>query len=128
VAVSKDIKILVVDDFQSMRSLIKNILRNLGFNKTYEAGDGTTAWTILNEEEIDLVISDWNMPQMKGIDLLRKVRAAEEFEDLPFLMVTAEGLKENVLEALKAGVSGYIVKPFSSEALKDKIDKIFAKR
>ena len=127
-AVSKDIKILVVDDFQSMRSLIKNILRNLGFNKTYEAGDGTTAWTILNEEEIDLVISDWNMPQMKGIDLLRKVRAAEEFEDLPFLMVTAEGLKENVLEALKAGVSGYIVKPFSSEALKDKIDKIFAKR
>ncbi|MDY7002078.1 MAG: response regulator [Thermodesulfobacteriota bacterium] len=127
-AVSKDIKILVVDDFQSMRSLIKNILRKLGFNKTYEANDGTVAWTTLNEEEIDLVISDWNMPQMKGIDLLRKVRAAEEFEDLPFLMVTAEGLKENVLEALKAGVSGYIVKPFSSEALKDKIDKIFAKR
>jgi len=127
-AVSKDIKILVVDDFQSMRSLIKNILRKLGFNRTYEANDGTAAWTTLNEEEIDLVISDWNMPQMKGIDLLRKVRAAEEFEDLPFLMVTAEGLKENVLEALKAGVSGYIVKPFSSEALKDKIDKIFAKR
>ena len=127
-AVSKDIKILVVDDFQSMRSLIKNILRKLGFNRTFEANDGTTAWTTLNEEEIDLVISDWNMPQMKGIDLLRKVRAAEEFEDLPFLMVTAEGLKENVLEALKAGVSGYIVKPFSSEALKDKIEKIFAKR
>ena len=127
-AVSKDIKILVVDDFQSMRSLIKNILRKLGFNRTFEANDGTSAWTILNEEEVDLVISDWNMPQMKGIDLLRKVRAAEEFEDLPFLMVTAEGLKENVLEALKAGVSGYIVKPFSSEALSDKIEKIFAKR
>jgi two-component system chemotaxis response regulator CheY len=111
-----------------MRSLIKGLLRKLGFTRVHEADDGTTAWKILQEEDIELVISDWNMPKMKGIDLLRKVRESDEYADMPFLMVTAEGLKENVVEALKAGVSGYIVKPFSPAALQDKIEKIFAKK
>lgn len=126
--IDKDLKILVVDDFRSMRSLIKNILRKLGYLKVYEAEDGDKAWKMLQEEEIELVISDWNMPRMKGIDLLRKVRESEEFANLPFVMVTAEGMKENVVEAIKAGVSGYIVKPFSPQSLQDKIQKVFAKK
>lgn len=127
-AIDPNIKILVVDDFRSMRSLIKNILRKLGYTKVYEAEDGDTAWKLLQEEEIELIISDWNMPRMKGIDLLRKVRESEEYSHLPFLMVTAEGLKDNVVEAIKAGVSGYIVKPFSPQSLQDKIQKVFAKK
>jgi two-component system chemotaxis response regulator CheY len=124
----KNAKILVVDDFRSMRSLIKNILRKLGYSKVFEADDGDSAWKLLQEEEFELVISDWNMPRMKGIDLLRNVRQSDEFAQLPFLMVTAEGQKDNVVEAIKAGVSGYIVKPFSPQALQDKIQKIFAKK
>ncbi|HDQ40177.1 MAG TPA: response regulator [Desulfonatronum sp.] len=121
----KNMRVLVVDDFSTMRRIIKNIMRQLGFNNIVEADDGTTAWEILNKDRIDFIISDWNMPKMTGIDLLRKVRASEEFADLPFLMVTAEGLQENIIEAVQAKVSNYIVKPFTPETLGQKIDKIF---
>ncbi|MCA1986796.1 MAG: chemotaxis response regulator CheY [Desulfovibrio sp.] len=119
------LRILVVDDFSTMRRIIKNILRQLGFNTIEEADDGSTAWEMLNKGGIDFIISDWNMPTMTGIELLRKVRASEEFQDLPFLMVTAEAQQENVIEAVQAKVSNYIVKPFTAETLKQKIDKIF---
>lgn len=121
----KNMRVLVVDDFSTMRRIIKNILRQLGFNNIVEADDGTTAWEVLNKDRIDFIISDWNMPKMTGIELLRKVRASEEFADLPFLMVTAEGLQENIIEAVQAKVSNYIVKPFTPETLGQKIDKIF---
>jgi two-component system chemotaxis response regulator CheY len=124
-AYDKNMRVLVVDDFSTMRRIIKNILRQLGFTNIVEADDGTTAWEILNKERIDFVISDWNMPKMTGIELLRKVRASEEYADVPFLMVTAEGLQENIIEAVQAKVSNYIVKPFTPETLGQKIDKIF---
>ena len=120
-----NMRVLVVDDFSTMRRIIKNILRQLGFNNVVEADDGTTAWDVLNKDKIDFIISDWNMPQMTGIDLLRKVRSSEEFADLPFLMVTAEAQQENIIEAVQAKVSNYIVKPFTAETMKQKIDKIF---
>lgn len=120
-----NMRVLVVDDFSTMRRIIKNILRQIGFTNIVEADDGTTAWDVLNKDQIDFIISDWNMPQMTGIDLLRKVRANEEFADLPFLMVTAEAQQENIIEAVQAKVSNYIVKPFTPETLKQKIDKIF---
>ncbi len=127
-AADTDLCILVVDDFQSMRSMIKNLLGKLGFTNTLEAGDGANAWELLGQHRVDLIISDWNMPQMKGIDLLRKVRESKDYAHIPFLMVTAEGYKENLVEAVKAGVSGYIVKPFSPADLQGKISKILAKR
>lgn len=120
-----NMRVLVVDDFSTMRRIIKNILRQIGFTNIVEADDGTTAWEALNKDKIDFIISDWNMPQMTGIELLRKVRASEEFMDLPFLMVTAEAQQENILEAVQAKVSNYIVKPFTAEVMKQKIDKIF---
>jgi two-component system chemotaxis response regulator CheY len=118
-------KILIVDDFSTMRRIIKNILRQLGYENIYEADDGTTALNVLQSEKIQFIISDWNMPTMSGIELLKKVRASEAWKDLPFLMVTAEGQKENVIEAVRNKVSNYIVKPFTAETLKEKIDKIF---
>lgn len=121
----KNMRVLVVDDFSTMRRIVKNILRQLGFNNIVEADDGSTAWEILNKDKIDFIVSDWNMPELPGIDLLRKVRASEEFKDIPFLMVTAEGLQENIIEAVQAKVSNYIVKPFTAETLGQKIDKIF---
>ncbi len=124
-ATDTSMRLLVVDDFSTMRRIIKNILRQIGFNNIEEADDGTTAWEVLNKGGIDFVISDWNMPNMTGIELLRKVRASEEFSDLPFLMVTAEAQQENIIEAVQAKVSNYIVKPFTAETLKQKIDKIF---
>ncbi|MDR2892866.1 MAG: chemotaxis response regulator CheY [Deltaproteobacteria bacterium] len=120
-----NMRVLVVDDFSTMRRIIKNILRQLGFTNIVEADDGTTAWDVLNKDKIEFIISDWNMPQMTGIDLLRKVRGSDEFADLPFLMVTAEAQQENIIEAVQAKVSNYIVKPFTPETLKQKIDKIF---
>ncbi|WP_353119682.1 chemotaxis response regulator CheY [Nitratidesulfovibrio sp.] len=120
-----NMRVLVVDDFSTMRRIIKNILRQLGFTNVVEADDGTTAWEVLNKDRIEFVISDWNMPKMTGIELLRKVRASEEFADMPFLMVTAEAQQENVIEAVQARVSNYIVKPFTAETMKQKIDKIF---
>jgi two-component system, chemotaxis family, chemotaxis protein CheY len=124
----KNMRVLVVDDFSTMRRIIKNILRQLGMTNIVEADDGTTAWELLNKDQIDFIVSDWNMPKMTGIELLRKVRGSEEFADLPFLMVTAEAQQENIIEAVQAKVSNYIVKPFTAETLGQKIDKIFEKR
>ncbi len=120
-----NMRVLVVDDFSTMRRIVKNILRQLGFQNMTEADDGTTAWEIINSEKIDFIVSDWNMPQMTGIELLRKVRASEAYSHIPFLMVTAEAQQENIIEAVQAKVSNYIVKPFTAEILKQKIDKIF---
>ncbi len=125
-AYNPNMRVLVVDDFSTMRRIIKNILRQLGFTNVVEADDGTTAWDVLNKDKIEFIISDWNMPQMTGIELLRKVRSSEEFADLPFLMVTAEAQQENIIEAVQAKVSNYIVKPFTADVMKQKIDKIFA--
>ena len=120
-----NMRVLVVDDFSTMRRIVRNILRQLGFNNVVEADDGTTAWEVLNREKVEFIVSDWNMPQMTGIDLLRKVRASEQFADIPFLMVTAEAQQENIIEAVQAKVSNYIVKPFTADTMKQKIDKIF---
>ena len=122
-----NMRVLVVDDFSTMRRIIKNILRQIGFTNVVEADDGTTAWDVLNKDSIEFIISDWNMPQMTGIELLRKVRSSEEFADLPFLMVTAEAQQENIIEAVQAKVSNYIVKPFTADVMKQKFDKIFDK-
>lgn len=122
------IKILVVDDFATMRRIIKNILRELGYENIFEADSGISALEILKKENINFIISDWNMPQMSGIELLKAVRNNEVWKDIPFLMVTAEGQKENVLEAAKNKVSNYIVKPFTAEILKEKINKIIENR
>ncbi len=118
------IRVLVVDDFATMRRILKNILKQLDFKNLVEADDGTTAWEVLEEQSIDLIISDWNMPKMSGIDLLKKVRASDKYKKTPFLMVTAEAQKQNVLEAVQAGVSNYVVKPFTAEAIFEKLDKI----
>lgn len=126
-AYDKNMRILVLDDFSTMRKIIKNILRQLELTNVVEADDGTTAWEVLNRDNIDFIVSDWNMPKMSGIELLRKVRASEEYAATPFLMVTAEAQQENIIEAVQAKVSNYIVKPFTPETLAQKIDKIFAK-
>lgn len=118
-------KILIVDDFSTMRRIIKNLLRDLGFTNTVEADDGITALPILNLGNIDFLVTDWNMPGMTGIELLRHVRADEKLKHLPVLMVTAEAKREQIIEAAQAGVNGYVVKPFTAIALKDKIEKIF---
>ncbi|MEA1867505.1 MAG: chemotaxis response regulator CheY [Thermodesulfobacteriota bacterium] len=123
----KNMKILIVDDFGTMRKVIKNLLRQIGYQDFTEAEDGTSALKVLKSQKIDFVISDWNMPNMTGIDLLRAVRTDSNLSSLPFLMVTAESLKENVMEAVKAGVSNYIVKPFTAEVLNEKIGKIVEK-
>lgn len=118
-------KILVVDDFSTMRRIIKNLLRDLGFNNTSEADDGQTALPMLQAGDFDFLITDWNMPGMTGIDLLRTVRADPKLVSLPVLMVTAEQKREQIVEAAQAGVNGYVVKPFTAGVLKEKIDKIF---
>lgn len=120
-----DMRVLVVDDFSTMRRIVRNILRQLGLNNVVEADDGTTAWEIINREKIDFIVSDWNMPKMTGIELLRQVRSSEQYSEIPFLMVTAEAQQENIIEAVQAKVSNYIVKPFTADTMKQKIDKIF---
>ena len=122
---NKEMQILVVDDFSTMRRIVKNILRQLGFNNIVEADDGTTAMAKLNSEKIDFVITDWNMPKMTGMELLKEIRADERLKAIPVLMVTAEALQENIIAAVKAGVNNYIVKPFDAKTLSDKINKIF---
>lgn len=124
-AYDPNMRVLIVDDFATMRRIVRNILRQIGLNNVVEADDGTTAWDILNREKINFIVSDWNMPNMTGIELLRKVRSSEQFADIPFLMVTAEAQQENIIEAVQAKVSNYIVKPFTAETMKQKIDKIF---
>lgn len=118
-------KILIVDDFSTMRRIIKNLLRELGFNNTMEADDGSTALPMLKNGSFDFLITDWNMPIMEGIALLKAVRADPALKTLPVLMVTAEAKRDQIVEAAQAGVNGYIVKPFTAETLKEKIDKIF---
>ncbi len=122
---NKDMKILIVDDFSTMRRIIKNLLRDLGFNNTAEADDGSTALPILQSGSFDFLVTDWNMPGMTGIDLLKAVRADAKLGKLPVLMVTAEQKRDQIIEAAQAGVNGYIVKPFTAITLKEKIDKIF---
>ncbi len=118
------IKVLIVDDFATMRRILKNILKQLGFKNLLEADDGTTALEVLESNEIDLVISDWNMPKMTGLELLKAVRASEKYAKVPFLMVTAEAQKQNVIEAVQAGVSNYVVKPFTAEGISAKLERI----
>ena len=115
------IKVLVVDDFATMRRIVKGVLRQMGFDKIVEAEDGSIALEALKKEEIGLIVSDWNMPNMTGLDLLKAVKGDDGLKGIPFIMVTAEGLKENVLEAVKVGVTNYIVKPFTPEAFSEKI-------
>lgn len=124
-ALNTNIKILVVDDFATMRKIIKNILTQLGFKDIVEADDGSTALEILKKQKVDLIISDWNMPKMPGIELLKAVRSDENLKDIKFIMVTAEAQKENVVEAIKHGVNQYVVKPFTPETLKEKLEKVF---
>lgn len=118
-------KILIVDDFSTMRRIIKNLLRDLGFNNTLEADDGLTALPILKAGGIDFLVTDWNMPGMQGIDLLKTVRADAKLSSLPVLMVTAETKREQIMVAAQAGVNGYVVKPFTAVTLNSKIEKIF---
>lgn len=122
---NKDIKILIVDDFSTMRRIVKNLLRDLGFNNTQEADDGLTALPMLKKGGFDFVVTDWNMPGMQGIDLLKHIRSDDELKHLPVLMITAEAKREQIIEAAQAGVNGYIVKPFTAATLKEKLDKIF---
>ncbi|PST96981.1 chemotaxis protein CheY [Photobacterium iliopiscarium] len=120
-----NMKILIVDDFSTMRRIVKNLLRDLGFNNTVEADDGLTALPLLKRGDFDFVVTDWNMPGMQGIDLLRQIRADEQLKHLPVLMITAEAKREQIIEAAQAGVNGYIIKPFNAVTLKEKIAKIF---
>jgi two-component system chemotaxis response regulator CheY len=125
VALDKNMKILIVDDFSTMRRIIKNLLRDLGFSNTHEADDGLTALPMLRSGDYDFLVTDWNMPGMSGIDLLRQVRADAKLSSMPVLMVTAEAKRDQIIEAAQAGVNGYVVKPFTAAALKEKIEKIF---
>ena len=122
----QNMKILVVDDFSTMRRIVRNILKQLGYSNVIEADDGSTALDTLKKERIDFIVSDWNMPKMTGLELLKQVRGDDSLKSIPFLMVTAEAKKENITDALQNGVSNYIVKPFTAETLKEKIEKIFA--
>ncbi|SNZ08148.1 two-component system, chemotaxis family, response regulator CheY [Persephonella hydrogeniphila] len=121
-----NIRILVVDDMATMRRIIKGLLEQLGFKNIDEAEDGKVALQKLKTGKYDFVITDWNMPNMTGLELVQEIRKDPELKHLPVLMVTAEAKKENVLLAIKAGVNNYIVKPFTAEVLKEKIEKIFS--
>lgn len=122
-----NMKVLVVDDFATMRRIVKNVLKQIGFTEIVEADDGSTALEVLQQTKIDLIVSDWNMPKVTGLDLLKTVRSDESLKATPFLMVTAEAQKDNVVQAVQAGVSNYVVKPFTPEALKEKLERIFDK-
>lgn len=131
-ALKADMKIIVVDDMATMRKIIKNMLSQIGFTNIQEADDGATAWPLINQakengEPFEFILSDWNMPQLSGLELLKKIRSTPGLEKTPFLMITAESEQGNVVVAVKAGVSNFIVKPFSAQVLKEKIDKIFNK-
>ena len=118
-------KILIVDDFSTMRRIVKNLLKDIGFTNMVEADDGRTALPILQKGGIDFLITDWNMPGMSGIDLLKSVRANPNLASLPVLMVTAEAKREQIIMAAQAGVNGYVIKPFTAATLREKIEKIF---
>ena len=120
-------KFLVVDDFSTMRRIVKNILKQLGYENIEEAEDGAQAYSKLKSGNFEFVVSDWNMPNMDGLELLKKIRSDDQLKHLPVLMVTAEAEKDKVITAIQAGVSNYIVKPFTAEVLKEKMDRIFEK-
>ena len=121
------LKFLVVDDFSTMRRIVRNLLKELGFNNVEEAEDGAIALARLKQGGIDFVVTDWNMPNMDGLTLLQSVRADPALKALPVLMITAEAKKENIIAAAQAGASGYIVKPFTAGTLSEKLTKIFEK-
>jgi two-component system chemotaxis response regulator CheY len=123
----KNMKILVVDDFSTMRRIIRNLLKELGFTNVEEAEDGVTGLHKLRSSTFQFVVSDWNMPNMTGIEMLRAIRADAALKHLPVLMVTAEAKKENIIEAAQAGASGYVVKPFTAATLEEKLNKVFEK-
>ena len=117
--------VLVVDDFSTMRRIVKNLLVEIGFSNIEEADDGNTALPILEKGGIDFLVTDWNMPGMAGIDLLKAVRADPKLSSIPVLMVTAESKRDQIMEAAQAGVNGYVVKPFTADTLREKVDKVF---
>lgn len=122
---NKNMSILVVDDFSTMRRIVKKLLKDLGFTNIQEADDGKTALPMLKTGKFDFLITDWNMPGMPGIDLLKALRADEALKGLPVLMVTAEAKREQIVEAAQAGINGYVVKPFTASTLEEKISNIF---
>ena len=125
--IDTSIRVLVVDDMSTMRRIVKNVLKQIGFSDIIEAENGQDALKKIKTDDIGLIVSDWNMPVMKGIELLREVRSDVELKHIPFLMVNAEAQKESIVEAVQAGVSNYVVKPFTAEALQEKLEEIFVK-
>jgi two-component system chemotaxis response regulator CheY len=125
---STGLRFLVVDDFSTMRRIVKNFLNDLGYNNVQEADDGNTALPILKAGNVDFLITDWNMPGMPGLDLLKAVRGDPALAKLPVLLLTAEAKREQIVEAAQAGVNGYVVKPFTAQTLKEKIEKILSTR
>jgi two-component system, chemotaxis family, chemotaxis protein CheY len=126
--VQQNLNFLVVDDFSTMRRIIKNLLHDLGYANVTEADDGSTALPLLKDGNFDFLITDWNMPGMPGLELLKQVRADARLGKMPVLMLTAEAKREQIVEAAQAGVNGYVIKPFTAATLKEKIDKILAAR
>lgn len=124
---AKDLSFLVVDDFSTMRRIVRNLLKELGFNKIEEAEDGVDALDKIRSGNIDFVVADWNMPNMDGLELLKTIRGDEALKHIPVLMVTAEAKKENIIAAAQAGASGYVVKPFTAAILEEKLNKVFEK-
>jgi two-component system, chemotaxis family, chemotaxis protein CheY len=120
-----NMKVLIVDDFATMRKIVRNVLKQIGFTNMAEADNGKNALKILKKENIDLILCDWNMPEMPGIDLLKAIKSDDDLKNIPFVMVTAEAQKDNIIEAVKAGVNSYIVKPFSAETVNEKLNIIF---
>lgn len=120
-----NMEVLIVDDFATMRRILKNILTQIGFSNLYEASDGKNALKVLKNQKIDLIMCDWNMPIMTGLDLLNIVRGDDELKSIPFVMVTAEAQKENIIQAVQAGVNNYVVKPFTTETITQKLEKVF---
>lgn len=120
-------KVLVVDDFATMRKIIKNVLKQINIENVLEAENGKHALTVLKSEAVDLIISDWIMPEMTGIEFLKACKADDSIKKIPFIMVTAEAQKDNIMEAIKSGVDNYIVKPFTPDKLREAIDKAKAK-
>lgn len=118
-------KVLVVDDFATMRRIVKNVLRQIGFTNISEADDGKAALKVLKEEKFDLILCDWNMPEMSGLEVLKQMKSDDELKKIPFVMVTAEAQKDHIIEAVKAGVNSYIVKPFTAETIGEKLKKLF---
>ncbi|BBG30401.1 two-component system, chemotaxis family, response regulator CheY [Zymobacter palmae] len=123
----KNMKFLVIDDFPTMRRIVRNLLKELGYSNVEEAEDGVDALNKLREGSFDFVVSDWNMPNLDGLEMLKQIRQDDQLKHLPVLMVTAEAKKENIIEAAQAGASGYVVKPFTAGTLEEKLNKIFEK-